>query len=111
VEHDHQRALDGREEERAEDEAGVERTPLHDLLMYGAPAPRQLIEQAPGPRGSPHVPHGAGEPPGARSVPRPIAIVDIRRFTFAVPQRGQETVRLPKTSSSNWCAHAPQAYS
>lgn len=76
----------------------------------------QLIEQAPGPRGSPQVPQGPGAPMRIEGPPPLVPLVCAAntdsRFSSAVAwQAGHSGVSFPRTSVSNVCAQALQAYS
>jgi hypothetical protein len=79
---------------------------------HGVPRPYPTAHE-PGPRGSPHVPHGAGAAAAGRALSlRPTATTDITRSTSPAWQRGQRGASSPpKTSSSNSCAQRRQTYS
>src|SRR5262249_34066604 len=73
----------------------------------------QPAAQAPGPRGSPHVPHpavtGASVVPSSRERAR--AVTDSTRVSPVAPQDGQDGTSSRRTSCSKSDAHVRQVYS
>src|SRR5262249_12020466 len=73
----------------------------------------QPAAQAPGPRGSPHVPQpavtGAGVAPSSRERAR--AVTDSTRVSSVAPQDGQDGTSSRRTSCSKSDAHVRQVYS
>jgi len=72
----------------------------------------QFIEQAPGPRGSPQLPHPpAGALARAGAAPACAANTDCLRSRVLLWQAGHSGVSDERTNTSNWFAHDLQAYS
>ena len=69
------------------------------------------MEHAPGPRGSPHEPHG---PAGAADLDELLADTantESCGSNFFPRHFGHSAFSLPYTSASNWCWHSLQMYS
>jgi hypothetical protein len=75
--------------------------------------PDQFMEQAPGPRGSPHRPHPTGSDRWGVALAPPVcaANAESRRSSVVAPQEGQARGASPRTSSSHRAPHCPQSYS
>src|SRR5262249_54258282 len=118
--------LDEAEDGARGDGAGVDLVDLalaleHDLVDTFAgrvsgtfrPHGAQPAAQAPGPRGSPHVPQpavtGAGVASSSRERAR--AVTDSTRVSSVAPHVGQDGASSRRTSCSKSDAHARQVYS
>jgi hypothetical protein len=73
----------------------------------------QFIEQAPGPRGSPHAPHGAGAGKSARGPDAcaPTANVDSCLLSVRESHDGHAASRSARVRCSKWWPQDWQAYS
>ena len=71
----------------------------------------QFIEQAPGPRGSPQRPHGAGPALDDSRPPVATAKVDSTRSRFVPAHAGQCGTSCPRTSTSACLPQSRQSYS
>jgi hypothetical protein len=71
------------------------------------------MEQAPGPRGSPHIPQGAAEGVAAREDDAPFATAntDSCFSSSALAQAGQLGVSRSRVRNSKWWPQARHAYS
>jgi hypothetical protein len=70
------------------------------------------MEQAPGPRGSPHIPQGAADGvPGEDEGPFATAKTDSCFSSSALSQAGQLAVSCPRVRYSKWWPQARHAYS
>src|ERR1019366_4749478 len=69
------------------------------------------IEQAPGPRGSPQLPHGPAEAALLAEPFAETANTESCGASFLLWHFGHSAFSLPYTSASNWWLHSLQAYS